>query len=66
MNVCLTCWPLDAIGVDLNSQNQEKGAGVHRVDDLVHFKCAEEIISFTWCDPAAQAERSPFSPPQKI
>lgn len=63
MNVRLTCWPFDAIGVDLNSQNQEKGAGVHRVDVLVHFKWAEEIISCTWCDPAAQAERSPSSSP---
>lgn len=45
MNVCLTCWPLNAIGVDLNSQNQQKGAGVHRVAVLVHFKCAGEIIS---------------------
>lgn len=47
MNLLLTCWPLDAIGVDLNSQNQQKGAGVHRVAVLVHFKCVEEIISFT-------------------
>lgn len=42
----LTCWPLDAIGVDLNSQNQEKGAGVHRVVVLVLFQPAGVTISF--------------------
>lgn len=45
MNTSLTCWPLDAIGVDLNSQNQQKGAGVHRAAQLVHFKCAAQSIS---------------------
>lgn len=45
MDMCLTCWSLNAIGVDLNSQNQQKGAGVHRVAVLVHFECAGEIIS---------------------
>lgn len=42
----LTCWPLDAVGVDLNSQNQEKRAGVHRVAVLVLFKGAGVTISF--------------------
>lgn len=46
-HISLTCWPLNAIGVDLNSQNEQKGAGVHRQAVLVHFKCAGEIISFT-------------------
>lgn len=64
MNLCLTCWPLDAIGVDLNRQNQQKGAGVHRVDVLVHFKRAEGIISFTPSGPGAQVvESSPSIPP---
>ena len=64
MNAKLTCWSLDAIGVDLNSQNQEKGAGVHRVAVLVHFKCAREIISFTPSGPGARvAEPSPSTPP---
>lgn len=64
MKVSLTCWPLNAIGVDLNSQNQQKGAGVHRVAVLVHFKCAEEIISFTPRGPGAQVvEPSPIYSP---
>lgn len=64
MNMRLTCWPLNAIGVDLNSQNQQKGAGVHRVAVLVHFKCAGEIISFTPSGPGAQeVEPSPSTPP---
>lgn len=45
VNRSLTCWPLDAIGVDLNSQNQQKGAGVHRLAVLLHFQCAEEFHS---------------------
>lgn len=64
MNMSLTCWPLDAIGVDLNSQNQQKGAGVHREALLVHFKRAEEIISFSPWGPGAQVvEPSPSIPP---
>lgn len=38
----LTCRPLDAIGVDLDGQNEEEGAGVHRVAVLVHFESEEE------------------------
>lgn len=34
----LTCWPFDAVGVDLNRQDQQKCAGVHRVGVLVHFR----------------------------
>lgn len=64
MNMRLTCWPLDAIGVDLNSQNQQKGAGVHHVVVLVHFKRAEGIISFTPSGPGAQiVEPSSSIPP---
>lgn len=40
----LTCWPLHAIGVDLNSQNEQEGAGVHGVAVLVHFKGAGEMV----------------------
>lgn len=48
MKLRLTCWPFVTIGVDLNSQNQQKGAGVHRDAVLVHLKRVAGIISLTW------------------
>lgn len=45
-NMGLTCWPLDAVGVDLNSQNEENRAGVHGVAVLVLSGRAGVTISF--------------------
>lgn len=63
VNRSLTCWPLDAIGVDLNSQNQQKGAGVHRLAVLVHFQCAGERISLRKVRARKVVEPSPSTPP---
>lgn len=63
VNRSLTCWPLNAIGVDLNSQNQQKGAGVHRLAVLVHFKCAGERISLRRVRARKVVEPSPSTPP---
>lgn len=41
----LTCRPLDAIGVDLNCQNEEEGAGVHGAALLVHLNRAAQSIA---------------------
>lgn len=41
----LTCRPLDAIGVDLNCQKEEEGAGVHGAALLVHLNRAAPSIA---------------------
>lgn len=41
----LTCRPLDAIGVDLNCQEEEEGAGVHGAALLVHLNRAAQSIA---------------------
>lgn len=58
----LTCWPLDAIGVDLDGQNQEKRAGVHRVVVLVPFQRAGVTISFRLGPAVRGEEPSPSAP----